>query len=124
MTTTTFPSEYEQNLPSEAQENREGVWGEEMTQTGLRRVTWRRPLPMQLIGQYAETAARRASTRKLEDGTWIAEIEGFRGVWATAPSQKEALDAIEEVVTEWVILKIRDEDRDMPVLESLDLNAL
>ena len=122
MTTSTLL--YEQNLPSPTEVNEEGVWDEEMTQTGLRRVIWRRPLPMQLIRQYAEAAARRAVTRGLEDGSWFAEIEGFPGVWASEPSQKQVLDVLEEVVYEWVLLKIRDEDRDLPVLESLDLNAL
>lgn len=122
MTTTTLG--YAHTMTSQSERNEEGVWGEEMTQTGLRRVVWRRPLPMQLIRHYSQSAARHATTRKLDDGTWLAEIEGFEGVWANGPSQKEALDAIEGVVEEWVILKIRDGDRDMPVLESLDLNAL
>ncbi len=122
MTTTTYP--WEQNLPSHTEANREGIWGEQMTQEGLREVIYRRPLPMQLISQYARTAVQHATTRQLEDDLWFAEIEGFTGVWVNEPSQKEALDRLEEVVFEWVILKIKDEDRDLPILESLDLNAL
>jgi predicted RNase H-like HicB family nuclease len=122
MTTTTLG--YDLNERSQTEVTEQGVWEEEMTQTGLRRVVWRRPLPMQLLGQYAQAAVRRAVTRQLGDGSWHAEIEGFTGVWTNERSQKEALDALEEVVFEWVLLKIRDEDRDMPVLESLDLNSL
>lgn len=114
----------EETLAAQIELNGEGVWGEEMTQEGLRRVTFRRPLPMQLLRDYAVTATRHAVTRQLEDETWFAEIEGFDGVWTNEASQKEALDALESVVFEWAILKIRDEDRDLPVLESLDLNAL
>lgn len=120
----TLAARPDETLPSRTEINSEGVWGEEMTQDGLRRVTFRRPLPMQLLRNYAATAARHGVTRQLEDETWFAEIEGFAGVWTNEPSQKEALDALEEVVFEWAILKIRDEDRDLPVLESLDLNAL
>lgn len=122
MTTRAYPRE--QNFPSPTESNREGIWGEKMTQEGLREVVFRRPLPMQLISQYARTAVRHATTRQLDDGSWFAEIEGFSGVWANESSQKDALDVLEEVVYEWVILKIKDEDRDFPVLESLDLNAL
>jgi predicted RNase H-like HicB family nuclease len=122
MTTTTMPTE--ENRAATTITNREGIWGEEMTQEGLRQVTFRRPLPVQLITQYAQKAARHAVARQLGDGTWFAEIEGFSGVWSNEPSQKEALDALEEIVFEWVILKIKDQDRDIPVLESLDLNAL
>ena len=122
MVTTTHPQE--QNFPSHTEANREGIWGERMTQEGLREIVYRRPLPMRSVSQYARTAVRQATTRQLADGSWLAAIEGFSGVWANEPSQKEALDALEEVVLEWVILKIRDEDRDLPVLESLDLNAL
>jgi predicted RNase H-like HicB family nuclease len=81
-------------------------------------------MPVQLITRYAEAAARHASVRQLEDGSWFAEIEGFAGVWSQSASAKQALDQLEEIVFEWVILKVRDEDRDLPVLESLDLNAL
>ena len=109
---------------SRSELNREGIWDEETTQDGLRRVTFRRPMPIQFIQQYAAAAARRGATRELEDGTWFAEIEGFAGVWANEGSQKEALDALEGVVFEWVILKIRDEDRDIPVIESFDLNEI
>ena len=79
---------------------------------------------MQLILQYAEVAARHARTRELDDGTWLADIDGFDGVWSNEASPKQALDVLGEVVFEWVILKIRDEDRDLPVLDSIDLNTL
>ena len=121
---TTMAAPWNPDSASEGERHQEGIWGEEMTQDGLRRVTFRHPLPMQLIGQYAQKAARHGLARQLEDGHWFAEIEGFLGVWAEGESQKEALDELESVVEEWVLLKIRDCDRDIPVLESLDLNEL
>ena len=122
MTTMTVPND--QNLATRTEGNRPGIWGEQITQEGLREVIFRRPLPIQLLEQYAQAATRRAIARQLNDGSWFAEIEGFAGVWASGPSQKQALDTLEDVVFEWVILKIRDQDRDIPVLESLDLNTL
>ena len=113
----------EQTRSSRVEGNREGIWGEETTQEGLRKVVFRRPLPMQLIRDYVAMAIRNATTREFET-EWFAEIVGFHGVWAKAASQKEALDELEEVLFEWVLLKIRDNDRDLPVLNSLDLNGL
>ena len=95
-----------------------------MTQDGTSEITYRRPMPMQMIRQYAEAVARRATVRELDDGTWFAEIEGFDGVWANEASPKEALDVLPDIVADWVILKVRSEDRDIPVVESFDLNVI
>lgn len=104
--------------------NYEGIWGEVTSQEGLREVVFQRPLPMQLIRTYVELAVRHANIVQQEDGQWLATVEGFTGVWAKEASQKEALDVLDEVIFEWVLLKINDRDRDLPVLESLDLNTL
>jgi hypothetical protein len=122
---TTIPAPKEETRSGGATAvNREGIWGERTSQDGLQEVVFQRPLPMQLIGEYAGLAVRHANVAQQDDGEWLATIEGFAGVWAKEPSQKEALDVLEEVVFEWVLLKIHDEDRDLPVLESLDLNTL
>jgi hypothetical protein len=35
-----------------------------------------------MIWEYCHKALEKAEYRKLEDGTWFAEIPGFDGVWA------------------------------------------
>lgn len=121
---TTIPTPKEETRSDRvAAINREGIWGEVTSQDGLQRVVFQRPLPMQLLRDYAELAVRHANTVQ-EDDAWLATIEDFPGVWAKEASQKEAFDVLEEVVFEWVLLKIHDEDHDLPVLESLDLNTL
>lgn len=103
----------------------EGITDEVISQDeSLRWVTLRKPLPMQLVWAYVRSATSHANVRKLPDGTWFAEIEGFPGVWANESNPQELFDVLHEVIFEWVLLKIRDEDRDLPVLESLDLNTL
>jgi predicted RNase H-like HicB family nuclease len=122
MTTTPAPKE-ETRSGGVAAINREGIWVELTSYEGLQQVIFQRPLPLRLLRDYAELAVRHANVVQ-EDGGWLATIEGFPGVWAKESSQKEALDVLEEVVFEWVLLKIHDEDRDLPVLGSLDLNTL
>jgi predicted RNase H-like HicB family nuclease len=83
-----------------------------------------RELPTQLIDRYVKRAVRRAEVKQYPDGSWFAEIEGFPGVWANDPSRDEALVELEETLREWVLLKIRDGDRDLRVVDSIDLNVL
>jgi predicted RNase H-like HicB family nuclease len=123
VTTTQAPKEATRS-DRVAATNVEGIWGEvTSSDEGLQQVVFQRPLPMQLISSYVEIAVRHANVVQ-DDGQWLATIEEFPGVWAKEASQKEALDVLGEVVFEWVLLKIHDEDRDLPVLESLDLNSL
>ncbi len=83
-----------------------------------------RPLPVQLIKRYALLAVMRAETERLGDGSWYAEIRGFPGVWAQGDSEDEALKEIETVVRDWTVLKILDEDKDLPIIGMIDLNVL
>lgn len=87
-------------------------------------VRYGRPLPVQLIARYAKLAALRADTERLESGAWYAEIRGFSGVWAEGASEEEAVKELESVVRDWTLLKIMDEDRDLPVVDLIDLNVL
>ncbi len=105
---------------------RSGTWtaGGERITNGTSRVETSRELPPNLLQEYARLAVRGAELSHRDDGTWFAEIPGFEGVWASGASHTEALDALEEVVFDWAILKIRHEDRDLPVIESIDLNEL
>lgn len=83
-----------------------------------------RPLPVQLITRYAMLATWRAEAERLDDGSWYADINGFPGVWAQGDSEQEALKNVEAVVRDWVLLKIMDRDRDLPIIDEIDLNVL
>ena len=84
-----------------------------------------KPLPGNLIAEYARRAVRGATLEQREDGSWFAQIPGFEGVWASEASHKEALDALQEVVFDWAIIKIQHEDRDLPIIDGIDdLNEL
>jgi predicted RNase H-like HicB family nuclease len=83
-----------------------------------------RYLPTQLIGRYVDRAMLRAETKQYPDGEWFAEIPGFPGVWGSQPSEEAAVVELRETLHEWVLLKIRDKDRDLPVVDSINLNVL
>lgn len=81
-------------------------------------------IPVQLIEKYARLAAQRGQVERLEDGSWYAEIRGFPGVWAQGNSEEDVLRELKAVVRDWTLLKIEDRDRDLPEIDTLNLNVL
>jgi predicted RNase H-like HicB family nuclease len=82
-------------------------------------------LPMQIIRKYAEIAAWRHGTlERLPEGGWFATTPDFEGVWASESTRKQTLQALEDALVDWAILKIQHGDKDLPVLEEIDLNVL
>lgn len=77
-----------------------------------------------LIDRYAKLAVRSASLKRLESGELFAEIEGMPGVWARGTSEKEVLEQLEEVIEDWTALKIQDGDKDLPIINGINLNVL
>ena len=63
-----------------------------------------------MILEYCEKAIERAEYKKLEDGTWFAEIPGFPGVWANSNTVEECRKELISVLEEWLILKLRDQN--------------
>ena len=83
-------------------------------------------IPQQLVEKYRRAAMKKVLQKKLEDDTWYAEIEipGFEGVWASEETLRDCLNVLDEVLLDWLLLKIESEDKDIPVVEHIDLNAL
>ena len=63
-----------------------------------------------MIIEYCQKALERAQYKRLEDGTWFAEIPGFQGVWANGPNVEQCRNELITVLEEWLLLKIRDGD--------------
>lgn len=63
-----------------------------------------------MIHEYIQSAISMAQYKILEDGTWFAEIPGFEGVWANGKSIESCRQELIDVLEEWLILKLRDED--------------
>ena len=73
-----------------------------------------------MLLEYTHKALEKAQYKKLDDGTWFAEIPGFEGVWANANTVEECRTELLEVLEEWLILKLRDNDP-IPEIEGVSL---
>jgi len=59
-----------------------------------------------MILAYVEQALKRADYAKLEDGAYVAEVEGLRGVIGTGSSLEACRANLAEVVEEWVLVRV------------------
>lgn len=78
-------------------------------------------IPTVIVDEYLDKAIDRASFEKLSDGTWYAEIEGFKGLWASGYDQDACRRTLREVLVDWLSQKLRDADRDIPELDGINL---
>ena len=63
-----------------------------------------------MLLNYIQKALEEAEYKRLENGTWYAEIPEFQGVWANGKNIEECRRELQEVLEEWLVLKIRDND--------------
>ena len=73
-----------------------------------------------MITEYVMAALKKATYKKLEDETWYAEIVGFEGVWANAETVELCRSELMEVLEEWIVMKISDNDP-LPVVNGLEV---
>jgi predicted RNase H-like HicB family nuclease len=73
-----------------------------------------------MLSRYIREAMSRARYRILDDGAYFGEVPGLEGVWASARSLEKCRHELQEVVEEWLLLKLRDNDP-IPKLGRCDL---
>ncbi len=73
-----------------------------------------------MLSEYVQKALTKAQYKLLENGTWFAEIPGFEGIWANANTVEECRHDLQEVLEEWLVLKIRDRDS-IPEIEGVEI---
>ncbi|OGO53209.1 MAG: antitoxin HicB [Chloroflexi bacterium RBG_16_68_14] len=66
-----------------------------------------------MLTAYINAAMARGRYKIIEDGTYFGEIPGLRGVWANAKTLEGCRQELQEVLEDWLILKLRDGD-DIP----------
>lgn len=54
---------------------------------------------------------KKAQYKLLKDGTYFGEIPDFDGVWANAKTLEGCREELEEVLEDWLVLRIRQDDR-------------
>lgn len=74
-----------------------------------------------MLTAYIQAAMQRATYKILDDGTYFGEIPGFQGVWAGEATLEECRRILQEVLEEWLLLKLRDNE-EVPELEGISLS--
>jgi predicted RNase H-like HicB family nuclease len=75
-----------------------------------------------MLFEYIQKALEKAQYKILDDRTWFAEIPGFEGVWANANTVEGCRNELQEVLEEWLVLKIRDRDP-IPEIEGVEIKV-
>ena len=74
-----------------------------------------------MLTKYIQAAMRKAKYEILpDDGSFYGEIPGFQGVYANADQLEKCREELEEVLEEWILLRI-SHGLPLPVLEGIDL---
>ena len=75
-----------------------------------------------MLTRYIQEAMRKAQYKILEDRKYFGEIPGLDGVWAGERTLDRCREVLQEVLEEWLVLKIRDHDP-IPRIGRIDLNS-
>lgn len=63
-----------------------------------------------MLTAYITAAMARARYRIIDDKTYFGEIPGLPGVWANAKSLEQCRAELQEVLEDWLVVKLRDGD--------------
>jgi predicted RNase H-like HicB family nuclease len=61
-----------------------------------------------MLSRYSAAAMRHATYEVLSDGTYYGSIPGFQSVWANAPTLEACRDELQEVLEDWILLRVSD----------------
>ncbi|MDD5055438.1 MAG: type II toxin-antitoxin system HicB family antitoxin [Candidatus Peribacteraceae bacterium] len=77
-----------------------------------------------MFTEYLREAMATAKIEKIDDPLpYFASLPAFKGVWAQGKTKKEALAQLQEVLEEWLLVKVRKQQF-VPTVRRYDLNAL
>lgn len=77
-----------------------------------------------VLTDYIDAAMRKAKYKILENGEgYFGEIPGFRGLWANANALEACRDELRSILESWLIVKLRHNDNDFPVIRGINLNG-
>ena len=69
-----------------------------------------------MFSEYIDAALRRAKYETLENGTYMAAVDGLRGVIATGETIEACRVDLIEVIEEWITIRLQ-RGLDIPTLE-------
>ena len=73
--------------------------------------------------QFISVALQLARVKRLETGEWFSEVAACPGVWGKGATISESFEDLCEALQDWILLKLKDGDKDFPVLGGVNLNA-
>lgn len=60
-----------------------------------------------MISEFIEHRLKEATYKLLEDGAYFGEIPSLKGVWAAGKTLEDCRAELQEVLEEWLVLKLR-----------------
>ena len=60
-----------------------------------------------MLTAYISAAMDRARYKIIDDRTYFGEIPSLRGVWANAKTLEGCREELQEVLEDWLVLKLR-----------------
>jgi len=64
-----------------------------------------------MLTEYLSQKLAQAQYKILENEAYFGEIPGLQGVWASEKTLEKCRESLQEVLEEWLILKLQDGDR-------------
>ena len=61
-----------------------------------------------MFNEFIEKKLKLARYKILKDGSYFGEITGIKGVWASAKNLEDCRRDLQEVLEDWLLLKVRD----------------
>ena len=63
-----------------------------------------------MLSEFIFKKLREAQYKLLKDGSYFGEIVGLRGVWANANNLEDCRKELQEVLEDWLLLKVRERE--------------
>lgn len=60
-----------------------------------------------MLSSFIQSKLKNASYKILGDGSYFGEIKGIRGIWASSKSLENCRKELQEVLEDWVILRLK-----------------
>ena len=64
-----------------------------------------------MLTEFIAKKLSKARYKLLPDGSYFGEIPGLRGVWANADTLKVCRRELQEILEDWLLLKVRNHER-------------
>lgn len=78
---------------------------------------------MFILSTFVALAMAEAQYKVLDGGSFFGEISSCPGVWANESTLEKCREVLQEVLEEWLVLKLRDRDP-LPLVGGIDLNRV